>query len=266
MPFVEFNGARIHCLFDDASAPRRAPILVFSNSLGTNFSMWDPQIPALAARFRILRYDTRGHGQSAVTPGPYSITQLGRDVVGLLDAFEIERAHFCGLSMGGAIGMWLGIYAADRIHRLALCNTGAKIGTNDVWNARIETVRKGGMAAVADAVVQRWFSHAFLASAPDKVERTRQMVLATPPEGYIANCAAIRDMDQRETIARIKAPTLVIAGAKDPATPPAEARFIAERVPGARYVELDTAHLSNIEAAGSFTETLLQFLSEPEAK
>jgi 3-oxoadipate enol-lactonase len=266
MRFVEVNGARVHCLFDEPPGPLRAPILVFSNSLGTNFSMWDAQIPALAARFRILRYDTRGHGQTSVTPGPYTITQLGRDVVALLDAFQIERAHFCGLSMGGAIGMWLGIFAADRIHRLALCNTGAKIGTAETWNARIEAIRAKGMAPIADSVVQRWFSPAFIASAPAKVERTRQMIIATPPEGYIANCAAIRDMDQRETITRITAPTLVIAGAKDPATPPADGRFIAERIPGARYAELDAAHLSNIEAAGPFTETLLQFLTEPEAK
>jgi len=266
MPFIEFNGARIHCLFDDASAPRHAPILVFSNSLGTNFSMWDPQIPALATRFRILRYDTRGHGQSSVTPGPYSITQLGRDVVGLLDAFEIERAHFCGLSMGGAIGMWLGICAADRIHRLVLCDTAAKIGTTDVWNIRIEIVRKGGMAAVVDGVTQRWFSPSFISSAPGQVERTRQMILSTPPEGYVANCAAIRDMDHRESIARIKAPTLVIAGAKDSVTTPADARFLVERIPGARYAELDAAHLSNIEAPANFTESLLRFLNEPEAK
>jgi 3-oxoadipate enol-lactonase len=265
MPFVEVNGVRVHCLFDEPPAPFRAPILVFSNSLGTNFSMWDPQIPALATRFRILRYDTRGHGQSAVTPGPYTITQLGRDVVALLDAFQIERAHFCGLSMGGAIGMWLGIYAADRIGRLALCNTGAKIGTAETWNARIEAIRARGMAPLADSVIQRWFSPAFIASAPDKIERTRQMIIATPLEGYVANCAAIRDMDQRETISRITAPALVIAGAKDPATPPADGRFIAERISGARYVELDAAHLSNIEAAKPFTDTLLQFLTQPEA-
>jgi len=266
MPFVEANGARVHCLFDDPPGPPRAPILIFSNSLGTNFSMWDPQIPALAAHFRILRYDTRGHGQSSVTPGPYSITQLGRDVVGLLDAFEIERAHFCGLSMGGGIGMWLGIFAADRLNRLVICNTAAKIGTAETWNARIETIRAKGMAPIADTQAQRWFSPAFIASAPDKVERTRQMILSTPLEGYIANCAAIRDMDQRETISRITTPTLVIAGAKDPVTPPADARFIAEHIPGARYAELDAAHLSNIEAAGAFTDALLQFLSEPEAK
>jgi 3-oxoadipate enol-lactonase len=263
LPFAQINGARIHYQFDGPSA---APVLVFSNSLGTNFTMWDPQIPALSARFRVLRTDTRGHGQSAVTPGPYTITQLGRDVVALLDNFEIERAHFCGLSMGGVIGMWLGIYAGARINRLVLCNTGAKIGTAEIWNARIEAVRAGGMGPIADAVVQRWYTPAFISSAPQKVERTRQMILATPPEGYVANCAAIRDMDQRETIVRITAPTLVIAGAKDPVTTTTDARFVLERIPDARYAELDAAHLSNTEAADRFTELLLQFLTDPEVE
>jgi 3-oxoadipate enol-lactonase len=257
MPFIESDVARIHYRFDGREA---APVLVFSNSLGTNLSMWDAQVPVVAARFRVLRYDTRGHGQSSVTPGPYSIMQLGRDVVRLLDALEIERAHFCGLSMGGMTGMWLGVYAAPRIERLVLCDTAAKIGTAEIWNARIEAVRKGGMAAVAEAVIQRWFTPAFIAHAPGAIERTRQMILTTPPEGYVANCAAIRDMDQRESISRITAPTLAIAGLKDPVTTPADARYIVERIAGAQYVELDAAHLSNIEAAEHFTQALTHFL------
>jgi len=257
MPFIESDGARIHYRFHGNEG---GPVVMFSNSLGTNLSMWDAQAPALAARFRVLRYDTRGHGQSSVTPGPYSIMQLGRDVVWLLDQLDIERADFCGLSMGGMTGMWLGVYAAPRIGRLVLCNTAAKIGTPEIWNARIEAVRQGGMAAVADAVIQRWFTPAFIARAPDAIERTRQMILSTPPEGYIANCAAIRDMDQRETISRISAQTLIITGAKDPVATPSDARYIVERVAGAQYVELDAAHLSNIEAAERFTQRLVQFL------
>ncbi len=257
MPFIESDGARIHYRFDGNEG---GPVVMFSNSLGTNLSMWDAQAPALAARFRVLRYDTRGHGQSSVTPGPYSIMQLGRDVVWLLDQLDIERADFCGLSMGGMTGMWLGVYAAPRIGRLVLCNTAAKIGTPEIWNARIEAVRQGGMAAVADAVIQRWFTPAFIARAPDAIERTRRMILSTPPEGYIANCAAIRDMDQRETISRISARTLIITGAKDPVATPSDARYIVERVAGAQYVELDAAHLSNIEAAERFTQRLVQFL------
>jgi len=257
MPMIESEGARIHYRFD---GNEDGPVVIFSNSLGTNLSMWDAQVPALAARFRVLRYDTRGHGESSVTPGPYSIMQLGRDVVRLLDELEIERAHFCGLSMGGMTGMWLGVYAATRIERLVLCNTAAKIGTPEIWNARIEAVRQGGMAAIADAVIQRWFTPAFIARAPDAIERTRKVILSTPPEGYIANCAAIRDMDQRETISRISTPTLVITGAKDPVATPSDARYIIERVAGAHYAELDAAHLSNIEAADRFTQVLLQFL------
>jgi 3-oxoadipate enol-lactonase len=257
MPFVESDGARIRYRFD---GNERGPVVMFSNSLGTNLSMWDAQVPALAAHFHVLRYDTRGHGQSSITAGPYSIMQLGRDVVRLLDELEIERAHFCGLSMGGMTGMWLGVYAAPRMERLVLCNTAAKIGTPEIWNARIEAVRKGGMAAIAGTVIQRWFTPEFIARAPGAIESTRQMILSTPPEGYVANCAAIRDMDQRETISRISARTLVITGAKDPVTMPSDARFIVERVAGAQYAELDAAHLSNIEAAERFTRTLVQFL------
>jgi len=256
MPFIEHDGARLHYRFD---GPAAAPVLVFSNSLGTDLSMWDPQVLSLSTHFRILRYDTRGHGQSLVTPGPYSITQLGRDLVGLLDSLEIERAHFCGLSMGGLTGMWLGVYAASRLNRLVLANTAAKVGTAEAWKARIEAVRQGGMAAVADSILERWFTPEFIARSPAAIERTRQMILAAPPEGYVANCAAVRDTDQRETISRIAAPTLVIAGTKDPVTTPADAHYIAGRVPGARCAELDAAHLSNIEAAEAFTGTLLQF-------
>jgi 3-oxoadipate enol-lactonase len=257
MPLIESTGARIHYRSDGGET---APVVVLSNSLGTNLGMWDAQVPALAAHFRVLRYDTRGHGESSATPGPYSIMQLGRDVVRLLDALEIERAHFCGLSMGGMTGIWLGVYAAHRIERLVLCSTAAKIGTPEIWNARIEAVRQGGMAAIADAVIQRWFTPEFIARAPEAIKRTRQMILSTPPEGYIANCAAIRDMDQRETISRISAPTLVITGAKDPVTPPSDAQYIVERVAGAQYVELHAAHLSNIEAADRFTQRLMDFL------
>jgi len=257
MPFIEHDGARIHYRFD---GPAGAPALVFSNSLGTNLSMWDAQVAALGARFRILRHDTRGHGQSSVTPGPYSITQLGRDVVALLDALEIERADFCGLSMGGMTGMWLGVYAAARVHKLVLSNTAAKIGTAEIWNARMDAVRQGGMAAVAESILQRWYTPVFRERSPAEIERTRQMILSTPPDGYVANCAAIRDMDQRETISRITAPTLVIAGAKDPVTTTEDAHFIAGRIPGAKCAELDAAHLSNIEASEAFTGTLAQFL------
>ena len=263
MPFAESNGARFNYHFD---GPADAPLLVLSNSLGTNLSMWDPQIPALAAQFRVLRYDTRGHGQSSVTAGPYSITQLGRDVVGLLDGLGIERAHFCGLSMGGVTGMWLGVYAADRINRLVLCNTAAKIGSRDTWNPRIEMVRTKGMAAVAETQAERWFTPAFIAKAPDVIAATRQMIAGTSPEGYAANCGAIRDMDQRDTISCIRARTLVVAGVHDPVIPGADVRYLVDIIPGAKLVELDASHLSNVEAPVEFTKALVNFLTEPEEK
>lgn len=257
MPFVDVGELRTHYeLTGD-----REPVLVFSNSLGTDFSMWDPQMAELGRRFRILRYDTRGHGRSSVTPGEYTIEQLGRDVLGLLDALHLDRVHFCGLSMGGMIGMWLGIHAPNRLHRLVLCNTAARIGTQEMWNARIATVRKDGMKPVAASVIERWFTPGFRASFTEKVAQAQHMLENAPPEGYAACCAAIRDMDQREAVAQIKAPTLVIYGGSDPVTPASDAHFLKDRIPGAAEVELPAAHLSNVEQADAFTEAVRHFLS-----
>jgi 3-oxoadipate enol-lactonase len=223
--------------------------------------MREPQIAALARTFRVLRYDTRGHGTSTDTPGPYSIESLGRDVVGLLDGLGIERAHFCGLSMGGMIGMWLGVHAPGRLRQLVLANTAARIGPPDNWNARIEKVRAGGMAAISQAVMERWFTPGYIAKHPGQIVAMRQMMERTPAQGYVACCAAVRDMDQRDAVAAIGAPTLVIAGTHDIATPVADGRFLADRIKGAAYAEIDAAHLSNIEAAPAFTAALLAFLN-----
>lgn len=263
MPFAEIGKSRLNYRFD---GPENAPVIVLSNSLGTNLSMWDPQATALAEKFRVLRYDTRGHGRSTVTPGPYTIEQLGRDVIALLDALKIDSAYFCGLSMGGMIGIWLGVNAANRMKGLVLCNTAAKIGTAEVWNARIKDVKERGMAAIATTVVLRWFSENFVKKSPEVVEAMRQMLLQAPPEGYAACCAAIRDMDQSGDLAQVKARTLVIAGALDPVIPVADAKIVAHGISGADYLELQTAHLSNIEAAPQFTQALLNFVSELEAK
>jgi 3-oxoadipate enol-lactonase len=256
MPFVEIEELRTHYRITGD----KQSVLVLSNSLGTNFSMWDPQIAELERRFRVLRYDTRGHGQSSVTPGEYSIEQLGRDVLGLLDALRLERVHFCGLSMGGMIGMWLGIHAPARVDHLVLSNTAARIGTKETWNARIATVRQDGMKPVAAAVIERWFTPEFRGSSPEKVERAQRMIENSPPQGYAACCAAVRDMDGREAIAQITAPTLVIYGAKDPAIPVSDAHFLTERVRGAGKVELDASHLSNVEQADAFTQAVTNFL------
>jgi 3-oxoadipate enol-lactonase len=257
MPFVDVGELRTHYeLTGD-----KEPVLVLSNSLGTDLSMWDPQLAELQRRFRILRYDTRGQGQSSVTPGDYTIEQLGRDALALLDSLRLDRVHFCGLSMGGMIGMWLAIHAPSRLHRLVLSNTAARIGTKEMWNARIATVRKDGMKFVAAAVIERWFTPEFRASSAEKVARARQMLEDSPPEGYAASCAAIRDMDQREAVAQIDVPTLVIYGGSDPVMPAAEAHFLTEQIRGSVEVELAAAHLSNVEQAEAFTEAVSEFLS-----
>ena len=234
---------------------------MLSNSLGTNMAMWDAQLPVLATRYRVLRYDSRGHGLSAVTRGPYTIEQLARDVLGLLDHLGLQRIRFCGLSMGGMIGQWLGANAAQRLSRLVLCNTAAQIGTPEVWNARIDAVNKGGMAMIVDAVLARWYTAPFVASAPDAIGTTREMLLRTPAAGYVASCAAVRDMDQRDSTSRITVPTLVIAGTHDLVTTPADGRFLADQIAGAHYAELPAAHLSNIEAPTAFTSALTAFLA-----
>jgi 3-oxoadipate enol-lactonase len=252
------EGVRLFHRFD---GPAGAPVLLLSNSLGTALEMWDPQMPAFAERFRVLRYDMRGHGRSAVPPGPYSIDDLGRDVLALLDANCIDRVSFCGLSMGGMTGMWLGCHAPERLERLVLCNTSAQLGSPDQWNTRIAIVQNEGMKGVAEGVIGRWFTPEFREREPQAVERVRRMLLETPPVGYAACCAAIRDQDQREAICAVRVPTLVVAGARDPATPPEHSRIIGSKIPGARVVELDAAHLSNIEAPDRFTASVLEFLA-----
>jgi len=257
MPFADANGLHIHYSLSGAET---APVLVLSNSLGTNFTMWDLQTPVLEKQFRLLRYDTRGHGRTGVTPGPYTIDQLGHDVLGLLDALDFEHVHFCGLSMGGMIGQWLGVHAPQRINRLVLCSTCPKIGTPETWNPRIEAIRKGGMNAVATTVVERWLTPEFRARAPQPAVALLGLLQATSPVGYAACCEAIRDADLRESIATIRAPVQVIMGARDPATPAADGRDMALRIPGARYVELDASHLCNVESPEQFNATLVGFL------
>lgn len=258
MPFAATGELRTHYEITGD----RGPVLVFSNSLGTNLSMWDPQMKQLSRSFRVLRYDTRGQGQSSAPAAEYRIEQLGQDVLHLLDALKVDRVHFCGLSMGGMIGMWLGVHAPERLHSLVLCNTAARIGTVDGWNSRIETVRKGGMKAIAGTVIQLWFTPEFRRASSQIVARAQEMLEKASPVGYAGCCAAIRDMDQREEMAQITAPTLVIYGGKDPVTPPAEAHFLTTRIPGAAKMELDAAHLSNVEQPDAFTQAVGDFCSK----
>jgi 3-oxoadipate enol-lactonase len=258
MSFLDIGDLRAHYASSGAAG---TPVLVLSNSLGTNFSMWDPQVPAFEKHLRVLRYDSRGHGQSSVTPGPYRIEQLARDVLHILDRLGMDRVHFCGLSMGGMIGMWLGVNAPERLHKLVLCNTAARIGTAEVWNARIDAVNKNGMKSIAPAIIERWFTPAFRAAAPEIVANAQRMIEDSPPGGYSACCAAIRDMDLRESISTVPVPTLVLSGSKDPATTVADGQFLVDRISGARLHELPTAHLSNIEAPAQFSSEVLRFLT-----
>jgi 3-oxoadipate enol-lactonase len=260
MPHVEVDGCRLFYRFD---GPADAPVVMMSNSLGTTHRMWDPQIPTLTRRFRVLRYDRRGHGQSDAPPGPYSIERLGRDAVGILDQLGLDRVNWCGLSIGGMVGMWLGVNAPARFERLVLSNTAARMAPPEAWDARITAIRAQGMAALIDGTLERWFSAGFRAKGDPMIDLIKAEFLATPPEGYAGCCAAIRDMDQRETIAGVTVPTLVVIGALDPATPPLEGELVARRIPGAKSVTLEAAHLSNIEQPEAFSAAVLDFLGRP---
>lgn len=252
------DGCRLAWQMD---GPEGAPVLILAHALGASSAMWQPQTEALAKCFRVLRYDARGHGASDVTPGPYSIERLGRDVIGLLEGLGLETASFCGLSMGGFVGQWLGVNAPQRLSRLVLANTAAYMGPSEAWTARIATATQEGMAAIADAALSRWFTPAFCQQEPETVETIRQMILANTPQGYVACAAAIAVMDQRESIRQIAVPTLVIGGSEDPATPLTCATELHTAISGSRLEVLPCAHLSNIEAADRFNALLQEFLS-----
>lgn len=248
---------RIHYVLDGTPD---APVLVLSHGLGLALGMWDAQMAVLRAHFRVLRYDTRGHGASAVPPGPSSIEDLGREVVALLDHLDIRRAHFCGLSLGAMTGMWLGVHAPERIASLVLANTAPRVGAREMWEARIDMVNAHGMTSIADAAIARWFTPEFIAASPAAVAGMKRMFERTPAAGYVSCCAATRDADLTDAVTRIQAPTLVIAGRRDVATPPGQADRLAGCIPGARYVELPTAHLSNVEMPDVFAELICDHL------
>jgi 3-oxoadipate enol-lactonase len=261
MPYAAVSGTKLYYRIDGA-ANHTAPWLVLSNSLGTDVSMWAPQVPEFAKHFRVLRYDTRGHGRSDAPQGPYTIEQLTGDVIGLLDHLKIDRAHFVGLSMGGLTGIGLGARHAPRFDRLVLCNTAAKIGSPEVWEPRAAFVRKEGMAALAPAVPARWFTPAFIEREPLVIAQMLDTLTHTNNEGYASNCEAINATDLRGEAASIKAPTLVISGTHDLAATPAQGRALAESIEGARYVEFDVSHISNIEVAQAYTDVVRDFLLE----
>jgi len=251
------DGCRIAYRFDGAAG---APVLLLSNSLGTDMTMWAPQMDAFTRAFRVLRYDQRGHGRSDAPVGAYSLDRLGRDVVELLDALGIESVAFCGLSLGGMVGQWLAIREPQRLRRLVLANTSSHMGPPTAWDARIALVREAGMAPLAQASVERWFTAAFAQAAPEAVATVGAMLAGTSPQGYAGTCAAIRDMDMRRTAALITTPTLVIGGTLDPATPPPHSETLARAIPGARLTMLEAAHLANVERPEAFADAVLDFL------
>lgn len=257
---AELDGVPISYTVD---GPAGAPALLLINSLGTDHRMWSPQVGALAARFRVIRYDARGQGGSHAPPPPYSVSQLGADAVALLDHLGIDRAHLCGVSLGGLVTIWLAAHRPDRLHRAVHANTAARVGTTDGWNARIAAVRDGGMSSIRDLVMERFFSERFRAEEPAIIDGIGGALDAHDPDGYIGHCTALRDADLRRAVGSIHVPSLVIVGAADVSTPPEDGRWLHDRIPGATLVELDDAgHLSNLERPATFTDAVLEHLTE----
>jgi 3-oxoadipate enol-lactonase len=257
MPDIKADGCAIHV---EVEGPEGAPLLMLSNSLGTDLHMWDDQVAPFTRHFRLVRYDRRGHGRSDVPKGPYSMERLGRDVLAVLDALGIERINWCGLSMGGMVGQWLGAHAPKRIDKLILSNTACYYPDKTFWAGRIKTVRENGLAGIVEANMERWFTKAFRESSPQAIARISEMFLATKADGYIACIEAIRDMDHRSLLPQIKAPTLVIAGKHDPATPLEGNEFICQQIPGATIAVLEAAHIANMELPRLYADTVLKFL------
>ncbi|MBY0571400.1 MAG: 3-oxoadipate enol-lactonase [Burkholderiaceae bacterium] len=257
MPIAHINGTDI---FYVTQGNPSHPAIVFSNSLGTDHSMWQAQSDALSNEFYVIRYDTRGHGKSASPAGPYLSAQLGQDVIALLDFLHIKRAHFCGLSMGGVTGQWLGINAGDRINRLVLANTAAKVGNSDAWFSRAAAVRADGLQTIADTAASRWFSPAFIEKQANAVIALTSHLAGENAEGYASCCEALADADLRDQISAISNTTLIITGEYDPVTTVADAAFMREKIRHSHTVALAASHISNIEAEQAFTRELLSFL------
>jgi 3-oxoadipate enol-lactonase len=247
-------------LYVEVEGADSAPALMLSNSLGTDLHMWDDQAAEFARHFRLIRYDRRGHGKSGTTKGPYNFDLFGRDILTILDALKINKVNWCGLSMGGMDGQWLGANAPDRINRLVLANTNFYYADKQPWNDRIKFAEEKGLEQLVGPNMERWFTKEFRERAPQAIDRMTKMFLATKLPGYVASCAAVRDMDFRESNPTIKAPTLVIVGAKDPATPPSAGEAIAKAIPSAKVVSLDAAHISNVEQPKAFADAVLSFL------
>ena len=257
MPMIDADGCP---LYVEVGGREGAPVLMLSNSLGTNLHMWDDQASEFAKHFRLVRYDRRGHGKSGTPKGPYSFDRFGRDILAIIDALKIKKINWCGLSMGGMDGQWLGANAADRVEKLVLANTNFYYADKAPWADRIKFVQEKGLGELVGPNMERWFTKGFRERAPQAIARMTEMFVATNPAGYIACVEAIRDMDFRASNPRITTPTLVIVGKQDPATPPSAGEAIAQQITGAKLAALDAAHISNVEQPKAFTEAVLNFL------
>jgi 3-oxoadipate enol-lactonase len=249
------DGCRLHVI---PGSPASVP-MVLSNSLGTDHSLWEFQVEAFSRQRAVWRYDTRGHGGSDKPHGDYSIDRLGKDLVAVIDATGAGRVDLCGVSIGGMTALWVALHTPDRVRRVVLANTAAQIGDVSLWSARINTVRAEGAGALADATMTRWFTPEFRAARPEVVARFHSTLAQSDTDGYLGCCAALRDADLRALAPQVACPTLVVAGRHDPATPPAQGRWLAEQIAGARLVELDAAHLSNVERSDEFNAAVLNF-------
>lgn len=253
------DGVRLRLRVDGASD---APALLLCNSLGTDLTMWDAQVAVWQEHFRVLRFDTRGHGGSAVPAPPYTIDDLGADAVAVLDAHEVARAHVCGASLGGLVALWLGVNHPERVDRLVLADTAARVGTEEGWTARVEAVRRGGTASVRDAVMGRFFSARFRERDPATVATAGDVLSTTPDDGYIGACQALATADLRSRVGDVRAPTLVLVGSEDEATPPADAHALHAGIPDSVLHTIpDAGHLANLERPGAFTAVVTSFLT-----
>ena len=253
MPKFASNDAEINYqTFGDASQPA----IIFSNSLGTQFNMWQPQISFFEKKFYVICYDTRGHGASSAPQGPYSIEQLGTDVVHLLDHLNIEKASFCGISMGGLTGQWLAIHHPERFNHVIVCNTAAKIGQEQAWNDRAQLVREQGLKPIAETAASRWFTEPFIRSNTAIVESLSNDLGAGSPEGYASCCEALAKADLRADLKTITVPVLIIAGQQDPVTTVADAQYLVNQIPNSQLIEINASHISNIECPEDFSHAL----------
>jgi 3-oxoadipate enol-lactonase len=259
MPMIDADGCLLNVTVEGRDG---GPTLMLSNSLGCTLQMWEPQMRALTQVFRVIRYDRRGHGKSSVPPGPYSVERFGRDVLAILDDLNIEKTHWCGLSMGGMVGQWLGAHAPERLGKIVLANTSSHYPDPTIWENRIKAVKDGGLSSIADTVIGSWLTQDFRERAPDVAQKMKAMLMATPVEGYLASCEALASLDLRNDLPDIKNPTLVIAGRFDKSTPIAMAEAIRSKISGANMTIVDAAHISNVEAPLAFNDAVLGFLTQ----